>query len=70
MSNAVKRALRTALQTFVGTLLASGVLGGSTVDLGALQSVLVASGLAAIVSLLSFVQNSLEDSGKVGKFLG
>lgn len=62
----LRRALRTALQSFLGILLAQwiqlalapGVL--PTWDVA--QRLLIAAGLAALVSFVSAVQNALEDT--------
>ena len=64
MSDALIRAGRTFLQTFIGVYLA-GLVSPDTfeglTDLGLLES----AAAAGIVSVISFVQNLLEDSAAV-----
>ena len=66
MTDPTRRAIRTFLQAFVGTLIASGVLQGvaESGDLpsgDAVQRVLVSAAAAGIIALLSWAQNTLED---------
>lgn len=69
MTDAMKRALRTFIQSFVGSILTSGVLSGfavdGVVDWSILSKVGVSSFVAGVIALLAFVQNALEDSKKL-----
>lgn len=67
MSDALKRALRTFVQAFIGTLLASQVLQG-IVETGeiasgdVIQRALVSATAAGLIGLLSWAQNALEEA--------
>lgn len=73
MSDSVRRAFRTFVQAFVGALLASGVLSAASVegvvDWSSLGKAAVSAGVAGVVAVLSYVQNSLEDRGSVPALL-
>lgn len=77
VSNAVKRAVRTFIQTFLGVLLSSPLLGQVQAELAGGQAPdwhllgnLAASGIAAgIVATLSWVQNALEDGDSIPMLL-
>lgn len=66
MSGAVRRALRTAIQAFLGSILTSGILSGieveGFVDLAALQKVGVSALAAGIIAVITWAQNALEDN--------
>ena len=65
MSDAIRRAVRTFVQAFLGALLTSGVFSAiqedAVVDWSALKKVGISAAAAGIIALLSFVQNALED---------
>jgi hypothetical protein len=65
MSDPIRRALRTFIQSFVGALLASNVLSAvaeqGVVDWSALKKAATAAAFAAIVAVLTYVQNAVED---------
>lgn len=67
--NPVQRALRGFVQTFIGVLLSSGVLSAlgnnGTTDWSAIEKVLISALAAGVVSILTFVQNALEDNGTI-----
>lgn len=73
MSDAVRRAIRTFFQTFVGVLISSGILSAMTeagvVDWSALKKVVISAGAAAVVAVVTYIQNALEDSGTVPALL-
>lgn len=66
MNDPLRRALRTWLQAFLGSLITSGVLSAASadgvVDWSALKKALIAAAAGAVVALITFVQNHLEDS--------
>lgn len=66
MKDASIRALRTFVQSLIGAFLATSVLSGiassSTIDGDALQRAGVSAIAAAVIALLSFIQNALEDA--------
>lgn len=69
MRDAAVRAARTFFQSLIGAFLATSVLtsisSNSTIDADALQRAGISALAAAIIALLSFIQNALEDaSGK------
>lgn len=79
MSDALKRAARTFLQAFVGTLALLAVPQMTSIvrsisdsqpyqfDFALWQGVVIAASLSGLISLISFAQNALEDkSGKTG----
>lgn len=65
MTDALRRALRTFIQAFVGAILASGILSviatSGVVDWSAVEKVLVSAFSAAVVAVLAWLQNVLED---------
>lgn len=68
MRDILVRAGRTALQTFLATVVASGILAvaaDGSVDLAAIQAVAVSAGVAVVAALISFAQNWLEESTSV-----
>lgn len=73
MSDAVRRAIRTFLQAFVGVLVSSGVLSAvgeaGVVDWSALKKVGLSALGAGVVALFTFIQNALEDEGSVPALL-
>ena len=66
MTDPVRRALRTFVQAFLGSVLTSGVLSAASetgvVDWSALKKAGIAALAGAVVALLTFAQNVLEDS--------
>jgi predicted membrane channel-forming protein YqfA (hemolysin III family) len=69
MRDATIRASRTFFQSLIGAFLATTILNTmvstSTLDVDALQRAGISAFAAALISLLSFIQNALEDaSGK------
>lgn len=73
MPDALRRAVRTFVQTLVGTLITSGVLSAAqetgVVDWSALKKVGVSALAAAIVAVLTWAQNALEDTTTVPALL-
>jgi hypothetical protein len=69
LNDAVRRALRTFVQAFTGSILTSGVLGavadGAAVDLSIFQKTGVSALAAGVIALLTYVQNALEDNGAI-----
>lgn len=69
MRRALIRAARTFFQSAIGTFLALGVLQGvvdaGAIDLDALARAAVSAGAAGVISVLSFIQNALEDLDKI-----
>lgn len=67
MSDALRRALRTFVQAFLGSVLTSGLLSAinetGVVDWSAIKKVAVSAAAAALIALLTFVVNALEDKG-------
>ena len=76
MNDALRRALRTFLQAFVGTLVimlvpfltdlvqAAGETDGDIVkiDVNLLGNILIAAVVSGVIALISFAQNALEDN--------
>jgi hypothetical protein len=66
MKDASIRALRTFIQSLIGAFLATSVLtsiaSNSTIDADALQRAGISALAAAVIALLSFVQNALEEA--------
>lgn len=66
MTDPIRRALRTWLQAFLGSLITSGVLSAASadgvVDWSGVKKALIAAAAGAVVALITFVQNLLEDS--------
>ena len=73
MTDALRRAIRTFCQTFIGTVIASGVLSAASengvVDWSAFKKVGVSALAAAFVAVLSWAQNALEDHDAIPKLL-
>lgn len=73
MSKALKRAVRTFLQSAIAAVTSSGVLAAvvstGTIDLSALQTVGIIALFAGLSAVLSYVQNALEDAEVVRKVL-
>lgn len=69
MSDAIRRAIRTFFQTFVGVLITSGIFSATAeagvVDWSALKKVAISAAAAAAVAVVTYIQNSLEDAGVV-----
>lgn len=69
MSDAIRRGLRTFVQSFLGTVLTSGILSAvgeaGVVDWAIAKKVGVSALAAGVIGLVSFIQNALEDSGAV-----
>lgn len=67
MTDPIRRALRTFVQAFLGSLITSGVLSAvaadGVVDWSAVQKAAVAALAAAAVAVVTLVQNLLEDHG-------
>lgn len=66
MTDAVRRAIRSFVQAFLGTLIGSGIL-STFVDAGAvngdaLKKVIVSACAAGMVAVVTFTQNALEDN--------
>lgn len=66
MSDALRRAVRTALQAFLGNLVASGVLSAAqesgVVDWSAAKKAVMAAAASGVIGMVSFVMNVLEDN--------
>ncbi|HAM57619.1 MAG TPA: hypothetical protein DCQ64_20280 [Candidatus Rokubacteria bacterium] len=73
LADALKRATRTFVQSFVGTLLATwmalNLSPGTLPDTDTAKRVLIAATVAGVIALLSWTQNALEDAGAVPKVL-
>lgn len=73
MTDALRRAIRTFIQAFLGSILSSGVLSAiatdGVVDLSGLQKVGAAALAAGLIALVSFAQNALEDVGTIPALL-
>lgn len=66
MPDPVRRAIRTYIQAFLGSILTSGVMSSvstdGVVDWSVLRKAGVAAAAAGIVALITFIQNVLEDT--------
>lgn len=66
MTDAARRALRTWLQAFLGSLITSGVLSGvetdGVVDWAIAEKAVIAALAAGVIALLTWAQNALEDT--------
>lgn len=66
MPDALRRAIRTFVQAFLGSIISSGVLSamstGGVVDLSVLGKAAAAAIVAGIIALVTFLQNFLEDN--------
>lgn len=73
LHDAFKRAARTFLQSFLGTLLATwaalSLAPGTLPDADTAKRVLIAAGVAGLIALLSWIHNALEDGGAMPKLL-
>lgn len=73
MTDAVRRALRTAVQAFLGSIITSGILSTAetdgVVDFSALKKVAVSAAAAAVIAIITWTQNWLEDSKNVPALL-
>ncbi len=68
MSDALRRSLRTFLQSFTGIFLAAVTtpqLTNAVPGLSTLRAAAVSAAWGGLVSVLSWIQNSLEDAGTV-----
>jgi hypothetical protein len=66
MPDALRRAVRSFVQSFVGVLIASGVLSAASengvVDWSAAKKAAMSAVAAGFVAVLTYVQNALEDN--------
>lgn len=66
MPDALRRAVRTFVQTFIGTIITSGILSTASetgvVDWSAAKKITVSALAAAVVAVLTWTQNFLEDT--------
>lgn len=66
MTDPVRRAIRGWLQTFLGSLITSGVLSSfeaeGVVDWAILKKALISAIVAGVVAVITLVQNLLEDT--------
>jgi len=73
LSDSVRRAARTFVQSFIGTLIGTGVLSAASVDgvvdWSAAGKAGVAGVAAGIVAVLSWLQNALEDAEVISPLL-
>ena len=73
MSDAIRRAVRTFLQSFIGVLVSTGILSAigesGVVDWSGLKKAGLSALGAGVVALLTFIQNALEDEGAVPAIL-
>jgi ABC-type multidrug transport system fused ATPase/permease subunit len=73
MTDALRRAIRTFVQTFLGVVISSGILSAAAtdgvVDWSGAKKVAVSAMSAAVVAVLTFVQNALEDGGQIPAIL-
>lgn len=73
MSDAIRRAIRTFFQTFLGVIITSGIFSAAAengvVDWSGLKKVGLSAAAAAVVALLTYIQNALEDSGTIPALL-
>lgn len=73
MSDAVRRAIRTFIQAFLGVLVTSGIFSAAAedgvVDWSGLKKVGISAAAAAVVAVVTYIQNALEDSGTVPALL-
>lgn len=65
MTNALKRAIRTFVQAFLGSILTSGVLSAiavqGIVDYSVLKKVAASALAAGLIALITYAMNALED---------
>lgn len=73
MNDALRRAIRTFVQAFLGSIISSGVLSSvatdGVVDLSGIQKVGAAAFAAGLIALVSWAQNALEDGGAIPALL-
>lgn len=73
MTDALRRAIRTFVQAFLGSIISSGVLSSiasdGVVDLSGIQKVGAAALAAGLIALVSWAQNALEDGGQIPALL-
>lgn len=73
MPDALRRALRTFVQAFLGSIITSGILStvqeAGVVDWSALKKVAVSAAAAAVIALITWAQNFLEDTTTVPALL-
>jgi hypothetical protein len=73
MPDALRRALRTFVQAFLGSIITSGILSTTetvgVVDWSALKKVAVSAVAAAVIALITWAQNYLEDTTTVPALL-
>lgn len=71
--DALRRAVRTALQAFLGAVIGSGLLSAigeqGVVDWSVAKKVVFSAAAAAIAALISWAYNALEDVGAVPKVM-
>lgn len=65
MKQAAIRAARTFVQSFLGVYLSFLIIGEATLSSFVDPAILDVAAAAGIIATLSFVQNALEDTGKV-----
>lgn len=69
MNDAIRRAIRTFIQGFLGNLVGSSILSGvatrGVVDWSGATKVGISALAGGVIALISFVQNALEDSGTI-----
>ena len=72
MTDAQKRALRTFLQSWIGTFLGLWAMSGISAetfqgisDLTAIGKLAIAAAVGTLPAILSYVQNALEDTGTI-----
>lgn len=69
MSDPIRRAARTFLQAFLGSVITSGILSTisetAVVDWSGLKKVGIAAASGGLIALISLVQNALEDSNVI-----
>lgn len=69
----VQRAVRTFLQTFIGTIMVSGVLSGfatqGVVDISSLKKLLISALVAGGAALIAYLQNYLEGKDAIPALL-
>lgn len=73
MSDALRRALRTFLWAFLGSIITNGVLSTiqteGIVDWSVLRKAAVSAAAAGVIALLTWIVNALEDNGVVPALL-
>lgn len=66
MTEPIRRAIRTWLQAFLGTIVTSGILSAmettGVVDWSSVRKVLVAAVAAGVIAVITWAQNALEDA--------